>query len=125
MDNEIKKKSSLVQFRISGQERIMFDQLIEHFGVMRSEYLRSLIRDKHSKVFPAHTKIGREKVLEIVEDLTDEQFCEKWGGKLKRSEGGLLCTFKMGGTEARMLASDRLAVEQRGKSYFRLKKSKI
>ena len=103
MENENKKKSSLVQFRVSGQERVMLDQLLARFGSMVSEYMRSLIREKHAKVFPAYTMKGREKALEIDPVLTPEQACEAAGGKVETVNGIPTCVIQISRSMAHKL----------------------
>ena len=101
MDNDNNKKTSLVQFRVSGQERVMLDQLLSRFGSMTSEYLRSLIREKHSKVFPAYAATGKAKALDLEPELTPEQACEQAGGKVEVVNGIPMCVIKMSSSMTR------------------------
>ena len=96
MESDTNNKKRLVQFRVSGQEGVMLDQLLSRFGSMTSEYMRSLIREKHAKVFPAYTVKGKEKVLESTPELTQGQICEMFGGKIEMVNGVEMCVRKIG-----------------------------
>lgn len=73
----------------------MLDQLLSRFGTRTSEYLRSLIREKHSKVFPAYTNTGKAKILEVQEELTPEQACESVGGRIENVNGVQMCVIQI------------------------------
>lgn len=54
------------------------------------------------------------------EEVTDEQFCEQWGGEVKKSPAGNKC--RIGFME--MMVTDRQNIEKRGKELITIKKLK-
>lgn len=119
--DSINTKSKVIQVKLSEQERKMLTDLCEKFGSRISELLRSLIRDAHQSAFPSYMG-GVRKVKEREEDLTDEQFCERWGGTVENGPEGGRCTMRMGGTKVSMPLTDRSTIEAKGKFKLSLKK---
>ena len=123
MHNKEKNKNRLVQFRVSDREWNMLTALCERFGARTSEYVRGLLHEKFLKVFPKYTeKKGRENPALQEEDLTDEQFCEMWGGKVMRTDAGYVCRQSSGGGTYSNLVSNREGIKANGKMIAGLKK---
>lgn len=116
------EKNLLVRFRVGVREKQMLDALCERLGKKPSELCRFLLTEKFLKVFPKYAERKNERSAAVPEEeLSDEQFCEKWGGRVVKGGAGLLCQMRSGGTEVRMLISDRDAIESRGKQIEKLK----
>ena len=62
--------------------------------------MRSLIREKHAKVFPAYTTSGKKAVLEVEPELTPEQACESVGGRIENVNGIPMCVIKISNSMA-------------------------
>jgi hypothetical protein len=99
-------KDRMVQFRVSDREFEMLTQMCDHVGAMPSEFIRSLIRDKHVKMFPIYAQTRKEKLKREIADqveLTPEQACEQMGGTIVNREGIPSCALKMSSTMTRYL----------------------
>lgn len=90
------KKSNLVQVRISERESFMLAELCERFGKNASEMIRTMLSERHAKVFPAYMA-RKVKPLESQKepDLTPEQACEKAGGKVDVVNGVPMCIIQL------------------------------
>lgn len=77
---------------VSDGENKMLEQLCERFSCNASELIRGYIRDQHKKVFPAYG--AGKKVKPIEEALTDEQFCEMYGGRVGKDSVGMPACIK-------------------------------
>ena len=102
-------------FAFSDTEKKMLDGLCGVMGCNPSELLREMIRTRYLKLFPPYTDKKVKLILEK-EELTDEQFCEKWGGKVVKSGGaGGKCEMELGGSLVSMMLTDRKTISQYGK----------
>src|SRR3990167_10758800 len=82
-------KDNKIQFMVSGGEKKMLDQLCERFSCNASELIRGYVREQHKKTFPAY---GVKKIRPIEEEISDEQFCEMFAGRVsKNSDGNPVC----------------------------------
>lgn len=119
MDNN---KSVPVRFRVSEREDQMLDALCNRFGKKASEMWRFMLSSYFQKAFPKYAERKGEKPVIEEPEVSDEQFCEGWGGKVGKSDAGVTCEFRMGGTKVMMLASDRESVIKNGRRLLALKK---
>lgn len=119
MDNN---KNVPVRFRVSEREGQMLDALCNRFGKKASEMWRFMLASYFQKAFPKYAERKGEKPAIEEPEMSDEQFCESRGGKVGKSEAGVMCEFKFGGTKVVMLASDRQSVEKNGRRMIALRK---
>ena len=119
-------KHNLVQVRMSTGELAVLDDLAEKIygGAGRSDVIRRVISERFNKAFPMYLrgKVFNGPVGVSEEELTDEQFCEKWGGKVVNSEAGKMCQLQSGGSLLKMLISDRTSIEKNAKKIQAFKK---
>lgn len=104
MNDPIKKLKS-VQFRVSDREDEMLNELCNKFGSSPSEYMRGLLRNAHKSAFPAY-RPGSSKIakpLNSDDELSNEQLCEKYGGKVVDSPSGKSCRFPTFGDSGQMV----------------------
>lgn len=88
-------KSEVVLVRLSGQEKFMLEKICEKFGAKAPEYIRSVIREKFQRAFPAYTTKKNEALIEESQQLTPEQACEQAGGRIETVNGIQVCIFKL------------------------------
>jgi hypothetical protein len=88
------KRINLIQVRLTDGELIMLEALCLKWGsIPKSDVVRRSVLDRFKKEFPVY--LTKEKrVAQPVEEITDEQFCESFGGKVGKSpkDGVPLCT---------------------------------
>ena len=117
-------KIQLVQVRMSTGELSMLNDLSEkvYGGARRSDVVRRVIAERFNKAFPIYlrAKKGNSAVGVPPEELTDDQFCEKWGGKVYASDAGPKCV--IGNWE--MMLTDRENIQKRGKQLVEIKNLK-
>jgi hypothetical protein len=83
-------KTTIIQVRTGEVENQMVQELCKKLGSRPPELIRGLIRDKHTKMFPAYTPQARMQAIERIpdEELTPEQICEKAGGRIGTNGAG-------------------------------------
>lgn len=91
VEQEHSKRNKL-QIMVSDGEQKMIEQLCERFSCNASELVRGYVRDQHKKVFPAYGAGKRIKPIEEV--ITDEQYCEMFGGRVGKNDAGIAVCIK-------------------------------
>jgi len=84
-----------IQVRLSDGEAKMVDELCQRFDCGVSALVKEWIRWNHKKTFPAYAA-GTSKLVKPLDpddELTNEQLCEKLGGKVVKGEFGYSCRF--------------------------------
>ena len=110
-----KKDMRRINLFLNDIESKNLDSLLNKYGGKAPEYLRTLIKNAFSKEFGGYKTKAVRFVLPQ-EELTDEQFCEKFGGKVKKDDGsGGKCEIKMGGSVVSIMLTDRKTIKQYGK----------
>ena len=85
-------KEKLIVIRLSITEKETLDKCVESLGCKKSEFIRSLIRQKGEKMFPYYKVKGRPIMGQSEETpLTVEQMCEAIGGRLIKEKGVMVC----------------------------------
>lgn len=94
-----------IQVRLSDGEEKMLNELCSRFGCGASALVKDWLRWNHKKAFPAY-KSGSEFVKRALNpdgELTPEQECEKWGGRIFESNGIKSCRLPTVGASAILL----------------------
>lgn len=80
------------------REKEMLDQITGYLGCNASEWVRSMIREKFTKLFPVYTQRAQIKAgIRTDRVLTPEEMCEQAGGKCGiNAEGAKVCIFTNG-----------------------------
>jgi len=73
----------------------MLEQICEEMGCSRSEILREWLRNNYLKMFPPYRLKVNDPSSQTPEvELTVEQKCEMYGGKVVNKSGTRVCTFR-------------------------------
>jgi hypothetical protein len=92
MSKKSKKRVSIFLDKV--EERNLRD-LLERYGGKAPAYFHTLLKDAYNKEFGGY----KSKIAKVIRDkpeenLTDEQFCELYGGKVKRNSDDVLVCVK-------------------------------
>ena len=126
----MEKRLYNVNVRLTNGELEMLKALARQYGgVSLPDSVRRCIEERFRKAFPLYVKQEKSGAVMIVtpeKDLSDEQFCEKYGGKIVKGEAGPLCeqTYPNGVSKVRCLASDREMVKAYSKQIAAMKVGK-
>lgn len=94
------KRSNTIQIRTTTGEQKMVESLCDRLGgIPKSDLIRRLIQERFRKEFPVYivNKKGNNSPLEV--NLTNEQKCERRGGKpVRDGAGNSICEFRKPGT---------------------------
>ena len=89
--------SKLILIRVDDREARNLDLLLEKYGGKAPAYFRYLLKSSYEKEFGSYKspKFGKiRKILSTsVQELTDEQFCEAVGGRVKKHDNGTIMCF--------------------------------
>ena len=93
--NMNKKKTKIIQMRLSEGESKMINELCQRFSCSVSDLVRGWLRYNHKKTFPAYRSRKSMRVEVLEKDLTPEQACEQAGGRVEIQNGVPMCVFQM------------------------------
>jgi len=87
-------RGNTIQVRLTDGEKKMLEALCTKWGsIPMSDVIRRCLLDRFKKEFPVY--LAKEKrVAQPVEEITDEQFCESYGGKVGKNDGGMTVCIK-------------------------------
>lgn len=95
-DKQIRNK--IIQLCLTEIELNKIDLLANHLGIPRADVIRRSIEYRFDAAFPVYlrkglgaiTQIGAavEGVAGVKQELSDEQMCEKYAGKVEKDESG-------------------------------------
>lgn len=118
----INAKEKMIQIRVSCTEKQMLKDICNKLGCKTSEFIRGLLREKFIKVFPAYSLSKNSPIGTQEIKLTDEQFCEKWYGKVVKTEAGYKCEQKTGGSILSNMLENRDNIYKNGRMIENFKK---